>query len=427
LVDLPKDVTAGICNGPVSKTPNLIGYYGENKVDGNRRDQTTNLKAAADMINKSMKPVIYAGQGTIHCSDELRALAKHANIPVTTSLQGLGAFDESDPLSLHMLGMHGSAYANYAIQESDCIIAIGARFDDRVTGRVPAFAPEARRASRDGRGGIIHFDISGKQVGKIIPADIGVIGDARYNMAQLLPLLQMQPRKAWHDKIEGWKEQFPFRYRNAGLGQSMKPQRVIEEFYSQTKHRNDVIVSTGVGQHQMWAAQFYRWRHPRMWLSSGGLGTMGYGLPAAIGAKMAKPDHMVVDIDGDASFAMTMTELATAAEYNIGVKVLLLNNDFQGMVKQWQDLFYDKRYSATVMKNPNFVKLAEAMHCKSVRCSSEAELPQAMAEFLAADGPILGEFLVEKDEHCYPMVGAGKALDEMILGDFDDCPPTTSV
>ncbi|KDO26291.1 acetolactate synthase [Saprolegnia parasitica CBS 223.65] len=426
LVDLPKDITAGICKTAVSKTPQLIGYYGENKVDGNRVDQSENLQAAAALINKAKKPVIYAGQGTIHCSEALRSLAKEFKLPVTTSLQGMGAFDETDPLSLHMLGMHGSAYANYAIQEADCIIAIGARFDDRVTGRVPDFAPEARRAARDGRGGIIHFDISGKQVGKIVPATVGVIGDAKYNIEQLLPLLVRDERHEWHEKISGWKKAHPFRYRAAAPGMPMKPQRVIEELYTQTKTNDKVIISTGVGQHQMWAAQFYRWRNPRSFLTSGGLGTMGYGLPAAIGAKMAKPDHMVIDIDGDASFAMTLTEMATAAEFNVGVKVLLLNNNFQGMVKQWQDLFYEKRYSGTVMKNPDFVKFAESMHCKAIRCTDEADLPRAMAEFLAADGPILGEFVVEKDEHCYPMVGAGRALDEMIFGDFDDCPGTTS-
>ncbi|RHY07598.1 hypothetical protein DYB25_009396 [Aphanomyces astaci] len=409
LVDLPKDITAGICQSVVSTTPQLIGYYGEDKVHGNRVDQAANLAEAARLINVSKKPVIYAGQGTQHCSDQLRELAIKMNLPVTTSFQGMGAFDETHPLSLHMLGMHGSAYANYAIQDSDCVIAIGARFDDRVTGRVRDFAPEARRAGRLGQGGIIHFDISGKQVGKIVPTNVGVVGDAAYNLAQLLPQLEAKPRPEWHAQLN-----------------ALKPQRVIEELYTQTKHRDDVIISTGVGQHQMWAAQFYRWRQPRSLVSSGGLGTMGFGLPAAIGAKVAKPNHLVVDIDGDASFSMTLMELATAAEFNVGVKVLLLNNNAQGMVKQWQDLFYDERYSSTIMKNPDFVKLAQAMNCQGLRCASQDDLADKMAEFLAADGPIVGEFIVDGDEHCYPMVGAGRALDEMIFGDFQDCPPTTS-
>jgi acetolactate synthase-1/2/3 large subunit len=427
LVDLPKDITAGLCKTPVTTEPQLLGYYGETKTLGNRVNQEKNLAKAIEMINKAKKPVIYSGAGANHASEELRALARQGNIPVTTSLQGMGAFDERDPLSLHMLGMHGSVYANKAIQDADVIIAIGARFDDRVTGRVPDFAPEAKRAAAEGRGGIIHFEISGKQVGKIVTPQVAVIGDTKYNLQQILPKIESKPRSEWHKKLQGWKARYPFRYRASAPGAPMKAQRVIEELYTQTKGRDDVIISTGVGQHQMWAAQFYRWSKPNSIITSGGLGTMGFGLPAAIGAKVAKPNSLVVDIDGDASFAMTLTEMATAAQYGIGVKVMILNNDFQGMVKQWQDLFYEERYSATAMKNPDFVKFAESMHCEGIRCSDESELEEAMAKFLAAEGPIIGEFLVEKHEHCYPMVGAGRALDEMIIGDFDDCPPTTSV
>lgn len=427
LVDLPKDITAGLCKRAVRKQPQLLGYYGEEKVTGNRVDQAQSLQRAVDLINKAERPVIYAGQGVVHCAAELKAFAQTANIPVTTSLQGLGGFDERDPLSLHMLGMHGSVYANKAIQDSDLVIAVGARFDDRVTGRVTGFAPEARRAAAEGRGGFIHFDISAKQVAKIVPCTVSVIGDAKYNLDQITPLVQSKPRTAWHRKLQDWKARFPFRYRPAAAGQAMKPQRVLEELYTQTKHLDNVLLTTGVGQHQMWAAQFYRWTQPRSMITSGGLGTMGFGLPAAIGAKVAMPDAVVIDIDGDASFSMTLTELATAAEFGINVKVLLLNNDFQGMVKQWQDLFYDKRYSGTEMKNPDFVKLAESMHCTGIRCDSEDSLAESMKQFLATKGPVLAEFVVEKDEHCYPMVGAGKALDEMIIGDFEGCRPTTSV
>lgn len=426
LVDLPKDITAGLCRTPVVDEPQLLGYYGERKTEGNRVNQDKNLEQAVKLINMAKKPIIYAGAGVLHASEELRALARQGNIPVTTSLQGMGAFDERDPLSLHMLGMHGSVYANKAIQDADLVIALGARFDDRVTGRVPDFAPEAQRAAREGRGGIIHFDISGKQIGKIVPATVGVVGDTKYNIQQILPKVESKPRSEWHKKVQGWKARYPFRYRPAAPGAPMKAQRVIEELYKQTKHRDDVIITTGVGQHQMWAAQFYRWSRPNTCITSGGLGTMGFGLPAAIGAKVARPDALVVDIDGDASFSMTLTEMATAAEFGVGVKVLLLNNDFQGMVKQWQDLFYEERYSGTPMKNPNFVKFAEAMNCEGLRCSEESELEDAMRRFLEAEGPILAEFVVEKNEHCYPMVGAGRALDEMIIGDFDDCPPTTS-
>ncbi|KAG2785597.1 hypothetical protein JG687_00000151 [Phytophthora cactorum] len=427
LVDLPKDITAGLCKSPVFTEPQLLGYYGEKKIEGNRVNQDANLATAIKMINKAKKPLIFAGAGVQHASEELRALARQANIPVTTSLQGMGAFDERDPLSLHMLGMHGSVYANKAMQDADCIITLGARFDDRVTGRVPDFAREARRASAEGRGGIIHFEITGKQVGKIVPADVAVLGDTKYNLQQILPKIESKPRTEWHKKLQGWKARYPFRYRAPAPGAPMKAQRVIEELYNQTKGRDDVLITTGVGQHQMWAAQFYRWSRPNSMITSGGLGTMGFGLPAAIGAKAAKPDNIVVDIDGDASFSMTLAEMATAAEFNIGVKVLLLNNNFQGMVKQWQDLFYEERYSGTKMTNPDFVKFAEAMNCEAFRCSEEDTLEEDMARFLAAEGPILGEFMVEKNEHCYPMVGAGRSLDEMIIGDFDDCPGTTSV
>jgi len=215
---------------------------------------------------------------------------------------------------------------------------------------------------------------------------------------------------------QDWKESFPFSYTPSGPGELMKPQTVIEELYKQTIDRDDVVISTGVGQHQMWAAQFYRWRDPRSVITSGGLGTMGYGVPAAVGAKLAVPEKMVIDIDGDGSFSMTAMEMATAAEYKVGCKWLLLNNEYQGMVRQWQDLFYKERHMATPMNgNPDFCKLAEAMHVTAIKCTSVEELPEAMAKFLECEGPVLGEFLVDKDEHVYPMVAAGKALDEMVF------------
>lgn len=284
---------AGICRRPVRKQPQLLGYYGQEKVSGNRIDQKESLKKAADLINQAKRPIVYCGQGVLHCAEDLRRFAQSANIPVTTSLQGLGAFDERDPLSLHMLGMHGSVYANKAIQDADLVLALGARFDDRVTGRVADFAPEARRAAAEGRGGIIHFDISAKQVGKIVPSTVSIVGDAQYNLKEITDLVKSKPRTDWHRKLQEWKVRYPFRYRPSLPGKAMKPQRVIEELYTQTKHLDNVIMTTGVGQHQMWAAQFYRWARPRTMITSGGLGTMGFGLPAAIGAKVAQPDAMV--------------------------------------------------------------------------------------------------------------------------------------
>jgi acetolactate synthase-1/2/3 large subunit len=369
------------------------------------------------MINRAQCPVIYAGQGVLSAgaSDILMQVATKANIPVTTTLMGLGGFDEFSPLSLHMLGMHGSAYANYAMQAADLVISIGARFDDRVTGRIKDFLPEARRAEREDRGGVIHFDIAPENIGKSVPVTLGVEGDARKNLEALLPMLEHRDRTTWFSLINKWKATHPFSYKPDDRPGHMKPQYVIEELCKQTN--GEAIITTGVGQHQMWAAQFYKFRHPRQWVTSGGLGTMGFGLPSAIGAKLARPDKIVVDIDGDGSFCMTGMELCTAAQYGIGMKALILNNDFQGMVKQWQDLFYQERYSHTEMHNPDFVKMAEAMNCRGLRCEKAADLPKVMAEFLACDEPVVLEALVEKHEHVYPMVPVNAALHEMKFGD----------
>ena len=412
VVDLPKDVTAAVLNQPVVEDPYLPGYHIRELGSSDEIERT------AELINRAERPIIYCGQG-IHLAGahaELAQLAEKASIPVTTTLQGLGAFDERSPLALHMLGMHGSAYANWAMQAADLVIAIGARFDDRVTGRVKDFVPEARRAEREGRGGVIHFDIAPENINKAVPVTLGVEGDARRNIEALLPLIEPRDRKAWIEQIHLWKTKHPFRYLDKGP--VIKPQMVIEELYKQTD--GNAVITTGVGQHQMWAAQFYRWTRPRQFITSGGLGTMGYGLPSAIGAKCALPDATVVDIDGDGSFCMTGMEMITAAQYGIGVKALILNNDFQGMVKQWQDLFYEERYSHTTMHNPDFAKLADAMNCKGLRCDKKEDLPAKMKQFIETDEPVALEVVVDKAEHVYPMVPAGKSLDEMELGPFGD-------
>ncbi len=413
LVDLPKDVTASVLKEAVSADINLPGYYVR------EFGTSTEIARAAEMINKAKRPLLYVGQGVIlsGAADLLRHAAAKANIPVVTTLQGLGAFDENNPLSLHMLGMHGAAYANWAMRDADCVIAIGARFDDRVTGKISAFAPAARLAEREGRGGFIHFDIAPEQINKAVPITIGVEGDAKKNLEALIPLLEFHDRSEWHALVNGWKAQHPFRYKDDTRVGHMKPQAVMEELCRQTN--GDAIITTGVGQHQMWAAQFYKYKEPRQFITSGGLGTMGYGVPAAIGAKLARPDKIVVDIDGDGSFCMTGMEMVTAAQYKIGAKILILNNDFQGMVKQWQDLFYEERYSHTEMHNPDFVKLAEAMNCKGVRCTHKGELEAKMKEFLECEEPVVGDFLVEKHEHVLPMMPAGKTVDDMVLGKWD--------
>ncbi|KAF8344239.1 thiamine diphosphate-binding protein [Cantharellus anzutake] len=423
LVDLPKDVTAGILRTPLpfkSTTPGAHLGLPENPVVSHTTDHEL-IKQAADLINQAQRPLVYAGNGILSSPqgpELLRQLAQEGNIPVTTTLQGIGAFDELDDKSLHMLGMHGSAYANLAMQDADVIIALGARFDDRVTGKISTFAPKARAAALAGKGGIIHFEIMPKNVNKVVDAQIPILGDVVSNLTHLVPLIRPSPRTAWFNDIREWKAKYPFTYTPSKPGARLKPQEVIEEMDRQTTtYKEDVVISTGVGQHQMWAAQHFRWRYPRSMVTSGGLGTMGFGLPSAIGAKVAAPNKTVIDVDGDASFSMTAMELATASQYNIGVKVLVLNNEFQGMVVQWQDLFYDARYSHTQMINPDFVLLAKAMGVHAIRCSKKEDLPKAMAEFLSYDGsrPILLECEVEPSEHVFPMVPAGKALHEQLL------------
>ncbi|KAJ2921716.1 hypothetical protein H1R20_g15375, partial [Candolleomyces eurysporus] len=425
LVDLPKDVTAGVLTTPLpyrATTPGInLGLPNHFLQSPEPPVEMQCIEQAAQLINQAQRPVIYAGNGVLSSPmgpKFLAELAENGNIPVCTTLQGLGAFDETSEKSLHMLGMHGSAYANLAMQGADVIIALGARFDDRVTGTLSSFAPGAKAAAREGRGGIIHFEIQPKNLNKVVQANIPILGDVVANMSALVPLIKATPRKEWFDTIKKWKKDYPFTFVTSGPGEKMKPQEVVEELEKQTQEKKDeVIIATGVGQHQMWAAQHYRWKHPRSMVTSGGLGTMGFGLPAAIGAKVAAPNKTVVDIDGDASFSMTAMELATASQYGIGVKVLILNNEFQGMVLQWQDLFYEKRYSHTRMTNPDFVLLAKAMGVHAIRCNSAEELPAKMKEFLEYDNskPVVMECIVEKDEHVFPMVPAGKALHEQLL------------
>lgn len=421
-VDLPKDVTAATCKRPCFEEPYTPGYHVR------ELGTSSEVERAAAMMNKAKRPVLYVGQGVISsgASDLLRQCAKKANIPVTTTLQALGAFDERDPHALHMLGMHGSAYANWAMSQADCIISVGARFDDRITGDPKRFAPAARQAERNGKGGFIHFDIAAENINKTIPVTIPVEGDAKKNLEILLPLLEHVERDEWFEQVLAWKKEAPFRYKDDEREFHLKPQAVIEELYNQTL--GEAIITTGVGQHQMWAAQFYQYSNPRRWFTSGGLGTMGYGVPASIGGQLgetikAKRENRdplpVINIDGDGSFTMTAIEMTTAAQYGIAAKTILLNNDFQGMVKQWQDLFYDERYSHTEMHNPDFCKLVEAMHCKAFRVTKKADLKEVMTLFLAHEGPAVLECLVEKHEHVYPMLPAGKSIDDMVLGNFD--------
>jgi acetolactate synthase-1/2/3 large subunit len=437
LVDLPKDVTAGILRKPIPMASTLPAHPSAATLAArelSRKMLDGSIRRAAELINISKKPVLYVGQGILASPEGpklLRELADKAMIPVTTTLQGLGAFDELDEKSLHMLGMHGSAYANMAIQEADLILAVGARFDDRVTGNLAKFAPQAKAAAAEGRGGIVHFEIMPKNVNKVVQATAAVEGDAAANLALLLPHVHARrERPEWFAQIRDWKARFPFAYERESSSSStsaadgtstpplIKPQTVMEELSRQTAPMKDrTIITTGVGQHQMWVAQHFRWRFPRTMITSGGLGTMGYGLPAAIGAKVARPDALVVDVDGDASFNMTMTELSTAAQFGVGVKVLVLNNEEQGMVTQWQSLFYEDRFAHTHQKNPDFVRVAEAMGVPAQRCVALRDLPGQLEWLLTSDGPAFLEVVVDKKVPVLPMVPAGKALHEFLVYD----------
>jgi len=430
LVDLPKDVTAGTLQRaiPMSSTlPTSVSAATIAARELSRKQLEGSIRRSADLLNIAKKPVIYAGQGILQTPNGpelLKELADKAKIPVTTTLQGLGGFDELDPKSLHMLGMHGSAYANMAMQEADLIIALGARFDDRITGAIAKFAPAAKAAAAEGRGGIIHFEIMPKNINKIVQATEAVEGDVGASLTQMLPLVKtVQERNEWFGQIDDWKKRFPWAYEKEGENGFIKPQTVVEKLSDLTADRKqETIITTGVGQHQMWAAQHFRWRHPRTMITSGGLGTMGYGLPAAIGAKVARPDCLVIDIDGDSSFSMTLTELSTAAEFNIGVKIIILNNEEQGMVTQWQTLFYEDRFSHTHQRNADFVKLGDAMGVQAQRCVKPAELEEKLKWLINSEGPALLEVVTDQKVPVLPMVPGGNALHEFILYDESTLP-----
>lgn len=428
LVDLPKDVTAGILRKAIpmmSTLPVSPSAASKAAAEITKKQLDATIKRVADLVNIAKKPVIYAGAGVLAMPEGpkiLKELADKASIPVTTTLQGLGGFDELDEKSLHMLGMHGAAYANMAMQEADLIIALGARFDDRVTMFIPKFAPAAKAAALEKRGGIVHFEIMPKNINKVVQATEAVEGDVATNVSKLLPQVNkksMEERKEWFDQINTWKKKFPLSsYAKADSKGLIKPQTVIEELSNLTAHRKqDTIIATGVGQHQMWTAQHFRWRHPRSMVTSGGLGTMGFGLPAAIGAKVARPDALVIDIDGDASFNMTLTEMSTAKQFNIGVKIIVLNNEEQGMVTQWQNLFYEDRYAHTHQQNPDFQLLAQAMGVQTRRCYKPDDVVDSLKWLIESDGPAFLEIITDKKVPVLPMVPAGSALHEFLVYD----------
>ncbi len=401
LIDLPVDVTLGELDEEQVKGAKmrLPGY--KPRYEGNARQ----IKLAADAINAAERPVLYVGGGVISsgATEELRQLARKANLPVTTTLMAMGAFPEDDPLSLSMLGMHGTVYANYAVTGCDLLIAVGARFDDRITGKIDEFAPEAK---------IIHIDIDPTSISKCVPVDIPVVGDAKRILTELLPLVEPKPREAWLKQIAEWKAKYPLTYGEGGL----KPQYIIEQICEATG--GDAIICTEVGQHQMWAAQYFRFSKPRTFITSGGLGTMGFGFPAAIGAQFGCPDKLVFDIAGDGSLQMNIQEMCTAVHHNLPIKIAVMNNGYLGMVRQWQELFFNRRYAMSVLHdgNPDFVKVAEAYGMKAIKVTERGQARPAIDEAIAHAGPVLLDFLVDPEENVFPMVPAGEAINRMIGG-----------
>lgn len=402
LIDLPTDVTTQQVEGEIDSTMQLPGY--KPNVGGH----SLQIQKAAEEISTSERPVLYVGGGVIAsgASEELRELARKANIPVTTTLMGLGAFPETDDLSLGMLGMHGTVYANYAVTNCDLLIAVGARFDDRITGKLDEFAPGAR---------IIHMDVDPSSIGKNVPVDIPVVGDARNILSELVPLVQYRERKEWLGQIGQWKRESPLAYKLEG--DVVKPQAVVEEIYKITEGK--AIMCTDVGQNQMWAAQYYLYSEPRSLLSSGGLGTMGFGLPAGIGAQFGRPDKVVFVIAGDGSLQMNIQEMSTAVFNKLPVKVALLNNGYLGMVRQWQELFFGRRYSHTYLAdgNPDFVKLAEAYGAVGIMVDRMDQVRPALERAMQIDdGPVLIDFHTDPEENVFPMVPTGRGIHQMLSG-----------
>jgi acetolactate synthase-1/2/3 large subunit len=406
LIDLPKDIVGTRIDFKEPKQISLRSYK------PNYKPNKKQLTKVVDLIKQARRPVIFAGGGVIlsRASKQVARLARMADIPVTASLMGLGAFPGSDPLWLGMLGMHGTYRANMSIGHCDLMIAAGVRFDDRVTGNIEKFAPDAR---------IVQIDIDPTSIHKNIEVQCPIVGDCKAALDGIIQLMETGDREAfkngrkkWLDQIEEWKNTTPLKYEQNE--KVIKPQFVIEKLYELTK--GEAIITTEVGQNQMWAAQYYHFNRPNHFITSGGLGVMGFGLPAAIGAKAACPDKLVVDIAGDGSIQMNIQELMTAVESKIDVKIVILNNQYLGMVRQWQELFYDKVYSSTNIENaPDFVKLARAYGAKGLRCTRPDEVESVLSQGLAIEGTVIMDFAVDREESVYPMVPAGGAITEMLL------------
>ena len=414
VVDIPKDIQ--FASGAYSRPKDFKhkGYQPKLKGDIGK------IKAAVEMMSKAKRPLFYTGGGIINSGPEashlLREFVKLTGFPITSTLMGLGAYAASDPQWLGMLGMHGTMEANMAMHDCDLMICIGARFDDRITGRLDAFSPGSKK---------IHVDIDPSSINKNVKADVGIIGDCAHVLEDMVRIWRSSSlhtdKKAvgeWWKQIDKWRARNCLAYRNSN--EIIKPQYAIQRLYELTKDR-DTYITTEVGQHQMWAAQFYRFEEPNRWMTSGGLGTMGYGLPAAVGVQLAHPKSLVIDIAGEASVLMTMQEMSTAAQYRLPIKIFIINNQYMGMVRQWQELLHGGRYAESYTEAlPDFVKLAEAYHAVGMRCEKPGDLDEAIREMIDVDRPVIFDCVVDQNENCFPMIPSGRAHNEMLLGDAGD-------
>ena len=419
LIDIPKDIQ--FAKGKYTKPKKLKNNKTKTNITFNGQDK--DIELAVELINKSSKPILYTGGGVINSGPRatqlLRELVSFTGFPITSTLMGLGAYPGNDPQFLGMLGMHGTYEANNAMHDCDLMVNIGARFDDRITGKIDEFSPNSKK---------IHIDIDPSSINKNVKVDIALVGDVKFVLEKFVSVIKQkhpnfensnkQKIAAWWSQIENWRKKNSLGYKNSK--EVIKPQFAVQKLYELTKSQ-DVFITTEVGQHQMWAAQHYKFDKPNRWMTSGGLGTMGYGLPAAVGVQVAHPDKLVIDIAGEASVLMTMQEMSTAVQYKLPIKIFILNNEYMGMVRQWQELLHEKNYSESYTAAlPDFVKLAEAYGCVGIRAKKPDELEGKIAQMLAVNEPVIFDCVVDKEENCYPMIPSGKPHNQMLLGKQDE-------